>query len=125
MKDRGSFQVAVRIRGEQKNIIVPLTWVAIKMETAQEGELSYLEKGRLVPHQPTVQLGKKDRYFFEVDFENMQPCALTYELTEKDTGEIGEDGVYQAPSKEGVYEIKIYCTDKPRIATYVYAIVSK
>jgi hypothetical protein len=55
----------------------------------------------------------------------MQPCALSYELTEKDTGEIGEDGVYQAPSREGVYEIKIYCTDKPRIATYVYAIVSK
>jgi hypothetical protein len=33
--------------------------------------------------------------------------------------------MYTAPSKEGVYEIYIYCTDMPKISTYVYAIVSK
>jgi hypothetical protein len=125
MKERGSFQVAVRLKGEQKNIIVPLTWVAIKIETEKTEEDTYLGNGRIVPQHATVQLGMKNKYFFEVNFENMQPCPLSYELTERDSGEIGEDGVYQAPSKEGVYEIKIYCTDKPRIATYVYAIVNK
>jgi hypothetical protein len=95
------------------------------MDQGASEEDTWIENGRIVPHQATVQLGKKEKYFFEVDFENMQPCALSYELTEKGSGEIGEDGVYRAPAKEGVYEIKIYCTDKPRIATYVYAIINK
>ena len=80
---------------------------------------------RIVPEHPTVRLGAGDNYFFEVHFENMQPCTLSYELTETGSGEIGSDGTYTAPNKEGVYEIRIYCTDRPKISTYVYAIVSK
>ena len=53
----------------------------------------------------------------------MQECQLSYELTEPNSGEIGNDGVYCAPMREGVFEIKIYCTGNPNIATYVYAIV--
>ena len=55
----------------------------------------------------------------------MKPQPLSYELTEDGSGEIGSDGVYIAPAKEGVYEICIYCTDMPKISTYVYAIVSR
>mgnify|MGYP003476068094 FL=1 len=46
-------------------------------------------------------------------------------LTEPGSGEVTSDGIYSAPAKEGVYEIKISCTDKPQICTYAYAIVKK
>jgi hypothetical protein len=50
---------------------------------------------------------------------------VTYELTENGSGEITSDGIYTAPAKPGVYEIRIYCTDMPVITTYAYAIVEK
>ncbi len=55
----------------------------------------------------------------------MEPTSLTYEMTETGSGEITADGVYTAPNKAGVYEIKISCTDIPSICTYAYAIVEK
>ena len=55
----------------------------------------------------------------------MKAASVTYELTAPGSGEISSDGIYTAPSKEGVYEIRIYCTDMPVICTYAYAIVRK
>lgn len=125
MKEKGSFQVAVKLLSEQKSIVVDLDWVAMKFSGEAESSEIEIEKMRIIPEHPTVRLGAGDQYFFEVRFENMQACPLSYTLTESGSGEISSDGVYKAPSKEGVYEIKIFCTDRPKISTYVYAIVNK
>ncbi|MBR1629956.1 MAG: hypothetical protein IJ679_11945, partial [Lachnospiraceae bacterium] len=53
------------------------------------------------------------------------PVSVSYDLTESGSGDISPDGVYTAPSKPGVYEIRIMCTDMPQICTYAYAIVEK
>ena len=124
MNDKGSFQIAVKLLGGQKSIIVAVNWVAIKFDLEDTVDAGF-EDMRIVAENPTVRLGAGDNYFFEVHFENMQPCKLSYELTEAGSGEISDDGVYTAPSREGVYEIRIYCTDQPKVSTYVYAIVSK
>ena len=55
----------------------------------------------------------------------MKATGITYELTSPGSGEISSDGVYTAPTREGVYEIRIYCTEMPVICTYAYAIVRK
>ena len=70
-------------------------------------------------------VGTKESYFFQIKYNNMKPCSVSYEMTEPGSGEITSDGIYTAPAKEGVYEIKIYCPDKPLICTYAYAIVKK
>lgn len=125
LNDRGSFQVAARLLGEQKSIVLQLNWVAFKFSSEKDAEELQDEDGFIAPEMPTVRLKAKESYFFNVSFNNMEPCRLSYELTEPDSGEIGADGLYTAPAKEGVYEIYIYCTDMPRISTYAYAVVSK
>ena len=72
---------------------------------------------------PTVVMRPRENYYFGVDFNNMAPCSITYELTAPSSGEVTMDGVYTAPAKEGVYEIRIYCSDLPMVCTYAYAIV--
>jgi hypothetical protein len=125
LNDKGSFQVAVKLLGEQKSIVIQLNWVAIKFSsTKDESELKEDDRS-IIPETPTVRIKAKESYYFNVKFNNMESCRLSYELTEVGSGEIGADGMYTAPSKEGVYEIYIYCTDTPKISTYVYAIVSK
>lgn len=125
MNDKGSFQIGAKLIGEQKSIILSLSWAALRFPSGRDSMEAQEEEKSIVPKVSTVRLKTKERYFFEVEFKNMEKQHLTYELTEEGSGEIGSDGVYIAPAKEGVYEIYIYCTDMPKISTYVYAIVSR
>ncbi len=126
LNDKGSFQVAAKLLGEQKSIVLQLGWVAIRFGSVKDSDEMQEEENRsIVPETPTVRLRAKESYYFNMSFHNLQPCRLSYELTEPGSGEITADGMYTAPAKEGVYEIYIYCTDMPKISTYVYAVVNK
>lgn len=124
--DKGSFQVAAKLIGEQRSIVLMLNWVAVKFLTAEESRMEEdCSDWSILPDTPTVSLQARESYSFHVSFQNMKPCRLTYELTENGSGDITGDGVYTAPGREGVYEIHIFCTDFPKISTYVYAVVKK
>lgn len=126
LNDKGSFVVGVRLLENVDYLFLTYRWVAVKFPGG--GELGVAEDTTdmsISPETPTVRMGTKENHYFGVRFHNMEKCSLTYELTEPDSGEISADGVYTAPSKTGVYEIRIYCTDKRSVCTYAYAIVEK
>lgn len=126
MNEKGSFCVAAKLLKETEFVMLTLRWVAIKSDITETNNLidSYVGKS-ISAETTTVILGTKESYYFNVKFNNMEPCSVTYELTENASGEITSDGVYTAPAKEGVYEIRIFCTDMPIICTYAYAVVKK
>jgi hypothetical protein len=78
-----------------------------------------------MPAQPTIIVAPNESRFIDVKFKNMSPCALEYQLTEKNSGSITVDGIYTASNKEGVYEIHIYSADNPYISTYAYVVVKE
>lgn len=124
-EERGSFQAAVRILGEQNTVLLSFHWIAVRIPELNETALSeQMQPMRISPENATVNLKPKEKYFFAVRFHQMEPSRLRYELTEEDSGRVGEDGTYTAPLKSGVYEIKISCWDYPEICTYAYAVVS-
>ncbi len=124
--DKGSFMVALRLEEDVKMLVLTYRWVAIRYDSEkQKDEMDVNNIQSISVITPTVVIGTKESYYFQVKFNNMKNCSLSYELTEQGSGEISAEGIYTAPSKEGVYEIRIYCTDKPLICTYAYAIVKK
>lgn len=124
--DRGSFTVAVQLNEDANQVVMVLRWMAIRMPAGKESlKLQRMTGKSIAAERPTVVLATRESFFFNVRFKNMEPCTLTYELTEKDSGEITSDGIYTAPGKEGVYEIRISCADMPLISTYAYAVVKK
>lgn len=126
MNDRGSFVVAVQLTRDTAQTLIALRWVAIRLPVGEEQtKLQRLGGKSIAAVQPTVVLAARESHYFNVKFKNMEPCTLTYELTERDSGEITSDGIYTAPAKEGVYEIRISCADAPLISTYAYAVVKK
>lgn len=126
LNDRGSFVVAAHINRDTAQALLTLRWVAVRLPVGEEqSKLQKMAGKSIAAVQPTVVLATRESHFFNVKFKNMEPCTLTYELTEKDSGEITSDGVYTAPAKEGVYEIRISCADMPLISTYAYAVVKK
>ncbi|MCR4657914.1 MAG: hypothetical protein K5770_17075 [Lachnospiraceae bacterium] len=126
LDEKGTFIVAARLLRPVDYLVLSFNWVAIRFPSGNEMELTedYYDKSISV-NTPTVILGPKESHFFGVRFNNMKKCSITYELTHPNSGEISSDGIYTAPSKDGVYEIRIYCTDMPVICTYAYAIVKK
>lgn len=126
LNEKGSFVVAARLLKDTQFVMLTLRWVAIKADSG--GDISGIENytGKSISaEKTTVVLGTGESYYFNVRFNNMEPCGVTYELTEPYSGEITLDGVYTAPAKEGVYEIRIFCTNMPIICTYAYAVVRK
>lgn len=126
LNDKGSFVVAARLLHDVDYLTLTYRWVAIKFPAGAEMDNTedYFDKS-ISAETPTVVMGIKESHFFGVVFHNMPKSSISYELTSQGSGEINANGVYTAPAKEGVYEIRIYCTDMPVICTYAYAIVKK
>lgn len=126
MNDKGSFIVAARLLENVDYLVLTYRWIAIKFPAGNDLGLAenYNDKS-ISTDTPTVVMGTKESHYFHVKYNNMESCSVAYELTEPGSGEITSDGVYTAPAKEGVYEIRIYCIDMPIICTYAYAIVKK
>jgi hypothetical protein len=122
--ERGSFVIAAALTEPTNYAVMALRWVAVKLPSgADEFRPRRIADMSISALTPTVVLGMRDTHYFAVSFRNMEACTLSYELTEKNSGQISSDGVYTAPSKEGVYEIRISCADTPMINTYAYAVV--
>ncbi|MDR2770971.1 MAG: hypothetical protein LBB57_02920 [Clostridiales Family XIII bacterium] len=124
--ERGSFIIAAALTKPTNYAVISLRWVAVKLPVGGDRLLPRNTAGLSISAlTPTIVLGMRETHYFAVSFKNMEPCTLTYELTERNSGEISADGVYTAPSKEGVYEIRISCADMPMIGTYAYAVVKR
>ncbi len=126
LNDKGSFVVAAQLLRDVDYLVLQYRWVAIKFTSGDETDaVDYFRDKSITAETPTVVMGPKENHFFGVRFNNMKNCSITYELTAPGSGEITADGIYTSPTKEGVYEIRIYCTDMPVVCTYAYAIVKK
>ncbi|MCD8068707.1 MAG: hypothetical protein LUE87_07445, partial [Lachnospiraceae bacterium] len=126
MADKGSFIVAARLQENVNYLSLTFRWVAIRFPAGNDLGLMESYSGKSISvDTPTVVMGVRENHYFHVRYNNMEACSIAYEMTEPGSGEITSDGVYTSPSKEGVYEIRVYCVDMPVICTYAYAIVKK
>ncbi len=126
LNDRGSFVVAAKLLEDSRQVVMPLRWIAIALPTSgEEDPVKKIANKSIAAAQPTVVMATRESCFINVRFNNMEPCTLTYELTENDSGTITSDGIYTAPGREGVFEIRISCADMPLIFTYAYVVVKK
>lgn len=126
LNDKGSFVVAAKLLRDVEFLTLTYRWVAIRFPSSDDiRKLENIKDKSISAETPTFVMSPKESHYFGVRYHNMEPASLTYELTEPASGEITADGIYTAPSKEGVYEIKIYCSDAMLISTYAYAIVKK
>jgi hypothetical protein len=126
LNDKGSFVVGARLLDTVDYLMLTYRWVAIRFPSGDQiAEEPEIAGASISPEMPTVRMLTKESHYFGVRFEGMDPCSISYELTDEASGDITADGVYTAPAKPGVYEIRIFCTDMPKICTYAYAVVEK
>lgn len=124
--DKGSFVAAVKLLEDCRTAVLGLHWTAVKFPSGNGLDETGQTAGMgIAAETPTVVLEPGGSCFFHVQFKNMRPCSLVYQLTEEGGGEISKEGIYTAPAKEGVYEIYISCLELPAVGTYAYAVVKR
>lgn len=80
--------------------------------------------GKIYTRSETIKVKPNEACKLQIEFWNMPPCPLRYELDPRD-GVVTEDGTYTASDKQGVHVIRVLCAHDPLINTFAYADVKK
>ena len=117
--ERGSFVIGVRLLETTPASTLRIRWAA---ELLQEdsGRISK-QHIRVLPDKPELKC-MQSRYF-RAETENLHNATIEWEVSSPEGGTITRDGLYTAPDNEGIYEIRAFCQEDPKIRSSVFVVV--
>lgn len=126
LPERGTFVVGLRT-GETTGLIsLRIRWYAFRLNEVDKQFKKVHDGQRYILINPdTIVLAPKGTAHISPVFINMPTEACKYRLLDAEGGSIDNNGVYTAPAKEGVYEIRVEAISDPTIFTHAFAIVSQ
>ncbi|MCR5371109.1 MAG: hypothetical protein K6E83_10405 [Clostridium sp.] len=117
--ERGSFVIGIRFLEATSVRSIRIRWTAELLQEKDEG--SAKQYIRVLPDKPEMKC-MQSRYF-RAETENMHKATILWEVLSPKGGTITRDGMYTAPDVEGIYEIRAFCQEDPRVMSSVYVIV--
>ncbi len=117
--ERGSFVIGVRLLESTSAESVTVRWAAEKLPEDREG--SNEQHICIIPDKPELRC-MQSRYF-RTETENLSGATILWEVCTPEGGTITRDGMYTAPDTEGIYEIRAFCQENPKIRCSVFVIV--
>ncbi len=126
LPERGTFIIGVKL-GEVTNLIsLRLRWFAFKVADVSKQIIARNDGEKYILVNPdTIVLQPKGTTHITPVFINMPAEACSYRLSDVEGGAIDNNGVYTAPAKEGVYEIRVETISDPNVYTHAFVIVSQ
>ena len=82
------------------------------------------ENVRVVITPNTTRIKPLEQVRFEAHIDGAISQEVRWAMAEKNTGTIDNNGLYTAPSKEGVYEVKAYSVKFENKSDSAYVVVS-
>lgn len=126
LPERGTFIVGIRPNEASDLISLRIRWYAFRLtEVNQKIKPKHEGEKMIMIHPDTFVLPPKATAHISPVFINMPTEACNYKVLDAEGGSIDNNGVYTAPSREGVYEIRVEALSDPSIYTHAFAIVSQ
>ena len=127
LPERGTFIVAVQPKTPSDDIIgLHIRWFAVRMSEISKQITGQRDGERYILVNPdTIVVPPKGTAHISPVFINMQAEACRFQLVNVEGGSIDKNGLYTAPAKEGVYEIRVEVLSDPTIFTHAFAIVTQ
>lgn len=124
--EKGTIRIGVRLQEKCTAQAVDIRWWAFKpIETKQEEDDLVIDENIKVVITPnTTRVKPLEKVRFEAHIEGAASQEVRWEMAEKNTGTIDNNGLYTAPAKEGVYEIKAYSVKFADKSDSAYVVVS-
>lgn len=123
--DRGTFRVGIRFQQHLKVAAVKVKWWAVQIEEPRAVDLEEAGKISLRIFPNTVSLSPREKTRFEAIITGADDKECHWNILEPNGGKIDCNGVYEAPSREGVYEILAEYARYPQIRASAFVIVKK
>ncbi len=124
--EKGTIRLGVKLQEKTTSQAVDIRWWAFKpIETKKdEEELVIDENVRVVITPNTARVKPLEQIRLKAHIEGSSSQEIRWAMAENNTGTIDNNGLYTAPSKEGVYEIKAYSVKYDDKSDSAYVVVS-
>lgn len=124
--EKGTVRLGVRLQEKTSAQAVDIRWWAFKPVEIHEEEEDLVidENVRVVITPNTFRIRPLEQVRFEAHIEGAISQEVRWGMAENNTGTIDNNGLYTAPSKEGVYEIKAYSVKFENKSDSAYVVVS-
>lgn len=117
--ERGTFQVAGRLREQVICSGVNVHWAAI-MPAGEKVKKTITRKIFIKPS--VLELKTRESYYLEAICENMEDTSVTWSVQDHG-GTISENGMYTAPNSPGVYEVVAKSAAYPDVKASIFVVV--
>lgn len=123
---KGTVRLGVRLLERTTAQAVDIRWWAFKPVEIQEQQEDLVidENVRVVITPNTIRVKPLEQVRFEAHIEGAISQEVRWGMAEENTGTIDNNGLYTAPSKEGVYEVKAYSVKFENKSDSAYVVVS-
>lgn len=119
--ERGTFELAVRLKGELRQASLRLRWFAWR---AEEHTSHRLPAGTLLRLEPDVARAEPGATVnFVPVFERGAASPCDFLIPDQQSGLITSDGIYTAPQKEGLYQVCAQIKGMPETRVSAFVIV--
>jgi len=126
LPERGTFIAGVLPREASGLISLRIRWFAMRMTEVSKQIRSAHDGERYILINPdTIVVPPKGTAHISPVFINMPTEVCSFKMVDAEGGSIDNNGVYTAPAKEGVYEIRVEAISDPGIYTHAFAIVTQ
>ncbi len=124
--EKGTVRIGVRLKEKTTAQAVDIRWWAYKpVEIKEEEEDLVIDENVKVVITPnTTRVKPLESVRFEAHIDGAISQEVRWEMAEPNTGTIDNNGLYTAPSKEGVYEVKAYSVKFENKSDSAYVVVS-
>lgn len=119
--ERGTFELAVRLKGELRQSSLRLRWFAWRPEEKQVRKIPSSALLRLEPDVIRTTPGAKINFVPVFSNGNAAPCDFT--IPDKQAGFITPNGIYTAPKKEGLYQVCAQIKNMPETKVNAFVMV--
>ncbi len=123
--DKGTFRIGVKFLEDAGMTNIKIKWWAYKEEMKVDNDFAELNTISVKIEPNTIKIGPRDKYKFEaiVVGSDSQECRWT--VLDKNGGQIDFNGLYEAPTQEGVYEIMAESVKYPNKKAIAYVVVKQ
>lgn len=123
--EKGTFKIGVKFWDDAGKTSVDVKWWAFKSDKGRSRDVSEMNGVSVMISPDTVTVHPRECIKFEADILGTDVKECKWSVVESDGGKIDINGVYEAPTKEGVYEVTVQSVAYPNKKASAFVVVKE
>ncbi len=123
--DKGTFRIGIKFLEDAGMTNIKVKWWAYKETMKIDNDFAELNTISVKVEPNTVKIGPRDKHKFEAIVLGSESQECRWTVLDKNGGQIDFNGLYEAPTQEGVYEIMAESVKYPNKRAIAYVVVKQ